>query len=527
MELITPLASLARGAALVTLFAAACAPAAAPAPTASNAPAAPQGPVALPPEQQKITIGKSQFVANLDAQANIGSNARRYGLYEMLVGQKGDGAIEPMLSTEWKTVDPTTWQFKILTDRKFHDGSPVTAQDMKFSFDRVIDPANKMAVTARIPTIKTFEIIDAANVRITTKEPDPILLKRVAAVPIFPKAYFDKVGDKEFSVNPIGSGPYKLKQWVANDRVVLSAFNEHPSKPILQEITIRFIPEASARIAGLKTGDLDVIEAVPLDQAKDLEKGDFYLATNTAGRSFGVMLNPLMGGPMADKRVRQAFNYAIDKEAIAKNFFAGLTIPEQGQILQKETFGFNKDLKAYPYDPKKAKELLAAAGYPNGFKAHFDVFTAVPAWTSVALFLQQQLKDIGVEVDISTSSDSAWMLDLFYGRTPRKEMFTGSVANTPAMDASFALDWYRSMQPDGTRRQNNPEFDKYYEPSLSEMNEAKRLELLNKAAEVMREDPPYLFLVQNVSIFAVNKSLQGVLARTDEDYSYETLKKVK
>src|SRR5262249_40916146 len=150
----------------------------------------------------------------------------------------------------------------------------------------------------------------------------------------------------------------------------------------------------------------------------------FQIISITAGKSQGVVMDSVQDSPAKDTRVRQALNYAIDKDTLVKTVYHGLTKPEQGQVIQADTFGFNPDLKPYPYDPAKAKQLLAAAGYPNGFKARADLWLYTPEIQPTFLFVQQQFKDIGVDLELNVFNDAAKQLDYFYGRTQRGLLHT-------------------------------------------------------------------------------------------------------
>jgi peptide/nickel transport system substrate-binding protein len=357
---------------------------------------------------------------------------------------------------------------------------------------------------------------------VTTKVPDPILLKRLALVSVVPKAVIERVGDDQFGQKPVGSGPYKVVSFKPEDTLELVANPEHPFRPpTIQQVTVKNIREASAREAGLRTGDVDFVDYLGIDQAERLRAAGFALNVITSGQSQGYWMDTVVGDrptshPTVDKRVRQAINYAIDKEAINRSIYKGFSSVEQGQPIQPQTFGFNPRLKPYPYDPAKAKQLLAEAGYPSGsIKIKLEFFKSTPEQEQVALFVQQQLRDVGIELEVSPLADYANFRDKFYGVQERPALFLPGLLNSPAMDADFALVWFSGTQPGGTRHFNNPEFDRYYLASTTELNEQKRLELLQKALEVLHEEAPYLFLVTSVRMQAYKKNLQGIEPRTD------------
>lgn len=497
------------------LAAMACSPAA-PAATGSTGPAQP----AKPPVPQKLAWGAATFAPTLHPYISITGTPRRYDIYDTMIGQNADGSVGPAIATSWKTVDPTTWELKIRQDVKFHDGTALTVEDLKYSMDRANDPAKKYAIAGRLTTIGETRIVDKETLRITTKSPDPIFPKRIMVVSIVPMAYMEKVGDDGFANKPVGTGPYRVTEWKELDHVSLVAMPEHAfRKATLSEVVIRSIPEPSTRLAGLRTGDLDYVESMPLDQGASFESSGFKLVKVDTGSSAGysmdnVVLDQPQPLPTRDKRVREAINYAVDKDSIAKNIYKGYTRPEQCQIVQPETFGYNPNLKPYPYDPAKAKQLLAAAGYPNGFKIELRGTNTTAEVGPMALFVQSQLKDVGIEVDYGVI-DQAVYRDMFYGDKTRSGMFIHGLTNRPAFDADFALTWFAGTNKGGTHHYDNADFDKYYLASTTEMDEKARLGLLQKALEVFCEDPPYLFLVQTASVGVYRGDIEGIERRAD------------
>lgn len=516
----------------IVMFATACAPTAAPVATGGSS----SGQPAQPAVPQTLTIGQASITPQMHPYISICCTQRRYDVFDMILGQKDDGAIEPSIATAWKNIDPLTWQFTIRTDVKFHDGTPMTADDVVFSVKRGADIQYKYAITSRLDVIKDAVKVDDKTVNIITTRPDGILLKRMALVSILPKAYLEKVGDEVFGNKPIGTGPFKLTEFVPDNRIVVQAVPEHPfRKPTgVTTVTIKNIPDISARIAGLKTGELDMADTIPVDQADGLKSAGFTIIARDSGGSSSYWVDTVVGKtpkttPTADKRVRLALNYAIDKDLIAKNIYKGYTKPEQGQIIQPETFGFNPNLKAYPYDPAKAKALLAEAGYPSGFKISMASQTSSAEINAMNLVIQDQLKAIGIELTIEPIGEYAVYRDYFYGVRQRTDIFAvGSLINTPALDADFAFIWFCTCQADpGRWHFNSPEYDAAYQASQVEVDETKRKALLQKAAEVMYNDPPVLFTVQTTILTAVSQKVKGAVRRAaDVEQRYETLSKV-
>jgi peptide/nickel transport system substrate-binding protein len=408
----------------------------------------------------------------------------------------------------------------------------MTVDDVIFSIKRAADPQYKYAVTSRLDVVKDAVKVDNQTMNVITTRPDGLFLKRMTIVSVLPEKYLTSVGDDVFGNKPIGTGPFKLVSFVPDQQIVVQAVPEHPFRKAtgVTQVTIKSIPDVSARVAGLKTGDLDYADTIPVDQADALKAAGLKLVVLDSGASSGYWVDTVVGkdpktGPIADKRVRQALNYAIDKDAIAKNIYKGYSKPEQGQVVQPETVGFNPNLKAYPYDPAKAKQLLADAGYPDGFKISLGLLQGSNEASATALFIQDQLRAIGVTLDIQTIGEYATFRDYFYGVRQRQDFFAPGLINTPALDADFALVWFCTCQSDpGRWHYNNPDFDKVYQASQVEVDPAKRLALLQQSMQIMYDDPPYLWTVVGTNIIAYNPKLQGVERRVaDKEQRYEKL----
>lgn len=483
---------------LVGLIGVACAP---------TTPVAPGSGVSdrTAPIEQVAVVATSTLSGPLDPNANLPVN-RLYDMFDNVVMlDVKTGEPLPAIATAWKVLNPTTWQLTIRSDLTFHDGTKLTARDVKFTFDRSLDPSLRLALGTRLTTVDRVEVIDDATVNVITKAPDPILLRRLTTMSVVPESYVTRVGNEQFALNPIGTGPFKFKEFVPNDRLVLTGYADHAfRKPKLRELIIRAIPEASARVNGLLTGEVHLAYFIPIDQHDRLRDRGMAAQVSNFGTSIGFWMDTVSGdrpveSPLADKRVRQAINYAVDKESIAKQIFRGLTQPE-AQLAQPVTFGYDPSLKPYPYDPTKARSLLAEAGYANGFKIKAETTVAIAEFVPIGLLIQQNLRDVGIDLDFVPMTDQAAWTDKVYGRQPRADLFGIPLQNSPAMDLDFSIGWFWSKQPPATRHYNNPEFDRYYEPSRTEMDPEKRRQLLQKASAVLLEDPAWLFLVPSATV---------------------------
>ncbi|MCL6648936.1 MAG: ABC transporter substrate-binding protein [Chloroflexi bacterium] len=495
-----------------------CAPAA---PTGAGAPAPPA-------VEQVLRWGTASLQPSLDPNVSLVGGARRYDVFETLVVQEPTGkTIAPQLARGWRLVGERNWEFTLFTDRRFQDDSPLTAEDVVFSYQRSFDPAKRFTITTRIPTYESVAATDRWTVVFTTRTPDPIFPKRTASVPIFSKAAYERLGEEAYLKQPIGSGPMRVRQFVPDDRLVLEVWPDHPTRKLkLQTVIVRHIPDPSQRVNGLRTGELDYVQNVPLESYERLKAEGFHFDIRTAGYSGSWGLDAIKDTPLKDRRVRLAINYAVDKEAVSKLVYAGLAPIERSQVTQPEAFGFDPTLQPIPYDPAKAKQLLAEAGYPNGFKIQADVWMASSEIQKLALFLQQQLKDVGIEMEINGYTDVATFLDKGRGVLPRAPIYNGAPAIIPQMDAEQALTPYLSAQPLNIRRMENPNFDRALLAASREMDPSRREQLLQEAARILAEEVPVLFLVQQTTLSAWSPKVRGIIPRIPDDLLLDTVEKV-
>ncbi|MFN8535104.1 MAG: ABC transporter substrate-binding protein [Dehalococcoidia bacterium] len=513
---------------LAAMVVTACAPAA-PVTPASSLP--PQGGPQLA-DQQRLVLGVVGLAPTMDPQVSLTGSVRRYDMFETLVWQDDSGKeVLPLLASEWKLVDPTTWRFTLRKDAKFHDGTPVTAADVEFTWQRAQKPELKSVIPGNIGTVANVRAIDPSTVEIATKAADPLLLKRLALLAVLPKAYIERVGDPEFGLKPIGSGPYRFVEFKPDAQVVVQAWKEHAyRKPILTEVVIRSVPDGSARINGLRTGEIDYANALSIEGAEQLKREGFSVDVANSGSGGYAMdtwgIDGPITGPLADKRVRQAINYAVDKDTLAKTIWKGFTSPES-QLVQKQTVGFNAELKPYPFDVTKAKQLLADAGYANGFKLTMDYWIISPEGMATALYVQSQLKAVGIEVDLNAFTEYPVLVDKLYKRKPRADILAFGLRNIPTVDSDTVLAWFWSGQKSLGKHYDNPAYDEVYLASAKEMDAAKREKLLGQALSILREDAPWLYLVEGALVNAAAKSVGGPTVRIPDDFRLDVVYRTK
>ncbi len=296
-------------------------------------------------------------------------------MFDGLVTRTWDGKVVPEIAESWTVPSDDTYVFKIRKDVKFHNGETLDADDVVFTFERILkDGAIAGQSSPRkglLGPLETVEKVDQYTVKFTLANPFPIFPQALVHFQIVPKDYIQKVGDNEFAAKPIGAGPFKFKEGRLDDKIVMERFDDYygGSREIppvgvapVKRAIFRMMPEATVRVAALKAGEVHIIQQLPPDLAKTLSADKNIQVKSVDGtRVYCAELN-CAKPPFNDVRVRQAMNYAVDWDAILKSIYGGNAVRLACAFLPSG-FGFDPNLKPYPYDPEKAKALLREAGY--------------------------------------------------------------------------------------------------------------------------------------------------------------------
>lgn len=427
-------------------------------------------------------------------------------VFDTLIMRDKDMKLVPGLATEWKPVDDTTWEFKLRPGVKFHNGEPMDAAAVKFTFDRVLDPAAKSPTISYITTVAGVDVVDPMTVRVRTKAPDPLLPTRMSRYPAYvvPPKYIAEVGPEVFSNKPIGTGPYKVTEFVRDDRVVMVANADYwRGKPAIEKVTWRPIPEATARIAALVAGEVHLIEGVPADLVP-VVRGNPDLAVEQV-RHGGLTI--YLGLKMAEKpldnpKVRRALSLAIDRKGIVDNILKGLATLNGSQVSPAD-FGY-KAIAPTAYDPAAAKALLAEAGYPNGFTIRMQTPRRYISSAEVGQVVAQQFAAIGVKVELEVPEWSVYTQQVPAGKqAPIYLLGWGSTQTLDADAAVFAI--ARTGEPYSTV--SIPALDALLDESRKIVDKDKRAEVLARIQDVIAAETPFLTLYQEDSLYGKRKNL--------------------
>lgn len=374
-----------------------------------------------PEQKEKITLTYAQTkdVDSMDprnATSTI-TAAMMAQVYSALVTTDEDYNIVCDAAESYELIDDCTYKFTLKKGIKFHDGEEMTTEDVKYTMDTIRAEGADYKLKSDFSFVYC-EPIDDYTMYIKTDEPNASTLLRLNYIKIIPKHYVEKVGDSEFNAKPIGSGPYRMVEWNKDASIKLEAFSDYfGGKPVADELICKVIPEASARIAALEAGEVDLISAVTTSQIARLNSLDnIEVVSKPTTRTAYFTMNSFGDSPVTDVKVRQAINMAIDRDTLVQGVLDGYG--QACDSLALSMFeGYDESVQGYKYDPEAAKALLAEAGYPNGFEVEMEgSFSGLSNAADIAQAVGAQLAEVGIKTVI-VEKDSNTIKDEYEAKT--------------------------------------------------------------------------------------------------------------
>jgi len=474
-----------------------------------------------------LVVGVPENLTGLDPadlNDNLSQSAARLmfeGLYMLDEHMK----LRPQLAESYEANEEATlFTFHLRKGVTFHDGTPFNAAAVKASFDRAGNPANHLKRQSLFVMIDHTDVVDDYTVKMVLKYPFGAFINDIAhigALIVSPKSVQDY--GKEVTRHPSGTGPYEFVSWTAD--TLKMKRNEHywkPGLPKIDTITYRSVPENGARIAMLQTGEAQFIYPVPPEMIKSLENSSTIAVFDEPSILIRYVALNNMRKPFDDPRVRLALNYAVDKQAFIKVVFSGHADPMDSPMPQ--LLGFYQKQGSYPYDPAKARALLAEAGYPNGFETTLTGGANTLVQRGMQ-FIQQQLAVVGVTVKIESLEAGVLTAKMFNVQKPEDAsivmLYGGWSSSTGDADWGMRPMLYTKAFPpvlSNLAWYSNPITDAAIEEGLNTTDPTRRAAAYAKAQAQVWKDVPWIFLGVDHNLAAYSKTLTGASMRPDQQF---------
>jgi len=451
-----------------------------------------------------------------------------YNILEPLLSLDEKMQIQLKLASAYEVLSPTKVRFKLRPGVKFHDGSPLNAAAVKFSFDRALNGTPPARWASLAGSLAGAEVVDDLTVDVVTKEPYGPILRTLAMVycSIVSPTAVQKMGADNFSRAPVGTGPFKFVEWKTNTHVIIERNPDYwGDKALLDRVVFKVVPEEGARMIALQTGDADMVLLPSPPQLPALKRDPKFAVHEVVGGR--VVFIGMHAGlpPLDDVRVRTALLYAVDRKAILENIMEGSAVPARG-VLAPGVFGF-KDLQldqVYPFDRNKAKALLTQAGWApgsdgimtkGGQRLSLNWVAArgrYPKDGEITEAVQAMLKDVGVEAKVQFL-DWAAVFKEVRGETLGRHLFTLGWVTTNA-DADYSLyTLFHSKQtpPTGwnTSRYANPRVDPLLEQSRRSLNQAEREKMYADVQDILGKEMVWIPVYNTKEIVVTRASVKG------------------
>jgi peptide/nickel transport system substrate-binding protein len=488
-------------------------------------------------QEKAITIALTADAVILDPHAanELSGNIMFYHVYDPLVTRTAELGFEPGLAESWKVVDDLTWVFKLRRGVKFHNGEELKASDVVYTFER----ARKALMSSLVANIASAKALDDYTVEVKTPKPYAVLHMAMAEILIVNEKYAKSVGDEQMGLKPMGTGPYKLTEWVKEDRIVLNAFADHwRGKPKIDKVTFKPITNAATRTAALLTGGVDVIQDLAVRDVTGVKNNNqFKVITRPSLLNLVIALDTreksptidLPVNPMRDRRVREAIARAININAIGSVVMNGFSTPSD-QYVPNSHLGYVDGIdfrKQYPFDLDKAKELMKNAGFEKGFTMTLDTTNnRYVNDAAIAQAIAGMLARINIKLELNLMPRSNFF---GYIRVPSdKSSFIMSGWDTPSGDAGnmySVLMYSRSKKP-GYGQANrgdysNAEFDSWIDKADATADMKKRDEYLQEATKIAIKDIPMIPIHYEQDIYAAKQSVTVVPRMDKFIWAYE------
>lgn len=491
-----------------------------------------------------LTVGLASEPSSIDPHFhNLGpNNAMALHMFDRLIIPDDKQQLTPGLATSWEAVDDTTWEFKLREGVTFHDGTPFTADDVVFTFERAPNVEGSPSSFGTYIKGKSIKKVDDFTIHIITDTPYPLVPNDLMTVSIVSRKNGESAKTEDYNAGTatVGTGPYKFVEYVPADRIVLERNEDYwGDKPEWEKVTFKAIKSGPARVAALLAGDVDIIAQTPTTDIERLKgESEIEISSGISNRVIYLHLDhnrevsPFVtangGGeiknPLQDLKVRQAISKAINRDLIVERVMENVAI-KAGQLLPEGFFGVSPNLKAEEYDPELSKKLLAEAGVADGFE--LTIHGPNDRYINdakIAEAIAQMLTRAGIKTAVETMPRSVYFKRASTGGPDKTPEFSfilvgwgagSGEASSPLKSLIHTYDKDKGYGASNRGRYSNPDVDALIEKALATVNDDERAELLAQATEAAIEDLAIIPLHYQVNTWAARKGIK-YRARTDE-----------
>jgi peptide/nickel transport system substrate-binding protein len=450
-------------------------------------------------------------------QGDMASMNALINMFDTLTTRGPDNQLAPGLALSWESPDPLTWRFRLRPGVRFHNGEPCDANAVRFSIERLLNPATKSPIV-ELRYVKAATVVDSLTVDLHTSQPDPIIPAKVSLFGgvVVPPKYISEVGSAAFASKPVGTGPFTFEKFQRDHQLRMRANPQYwAGRPSVDELVFLPMPADASALAALQSNEVDIVANLTPDAALQLNGYPGVSIRNYPGIRTSYLSLDTTDGPLRDPRVRQALNHAVDVPLLIKALLNGKA-REVPTMFPREAFGFDPSIAPYKRDIGLAKQLLAAAGYPSGFDT---TLTAQSTDAAVAEALSGLLAKAGVRARVNLLDPGTYTSRL----TSNNRGALGPIYLVAS--TGWTLDALSLVQSNvrHDRRQSrwtNPEADRLIDAEELSIPPADRLRAFSQLQQLLKEEAPFVFLYQIDNIYAFNTRPQwhpgvvGVLSMT-------------
>lgn len=455
---------------------------------------------------QNITIGLGGILRNFDPASTQAVNdyvAIRM-VYDTLVSLD-TGAPEPWAAESWEAISPTQWRFNIREGIEFTNGEPFDAEAVRYTFQRALD-SEENPWRVRIEALESMDIIDDHTIDFNLSTPVGNWPSRVGIVWIVPPEYTE---ENDIASAPVGSGPFTVESFSSGEQITFAANKDWwHATPKLDTVEMTAIPENSTRVSALLAGDIDVAYKILPDQVPQVEEAGYELTSVPSAFLSNIFFqSSKQDEPTGDALVRQAIDFAIDKQGLKEAIGGGYAGDVHGNPVGPDSVGFNPDIEPRAYDPDRARELLAEAGYPDGFELGFDYpIGRYFADREVAEAVIGYLDAVGIDVVANGMEGGAWLDKLYTGDFGPMNFW--SYQDAPFYDVSITTEIIRA---DGFRKITSDErIDEYLDEAFLITDQEEREEHLQEYSAYLMEHAYLIPLYHDPGLYGVDPAVEDI-----------------